>query len=145
MAAECWARVALLSAPRCDRCGHPTGGAMFGPLVEEYWAARIRWRRRAESVCWALSGGWPRRRATRSSYQGWHAWRRAWGGPHVPRLDWIGLMVPRGGAPRFVAGANWSAKGGRRATHARLTNRGRAFFVAVKLGERCTSLPDPEV
>jgi ComF family protein len=45
---RCWSRLPLLAAPRCDRCGHPTGGhacrwcALLPPYV-----------RAARSVCWA--------------------------------------------------------------------------------------------
>jgi ComF family protein len=64
---RCWSRLALLPAPRCDRCGHPTYGQacrwceMLPPYI-----------RAARSVCWAAGPiglgivhalkyqGWPR-------------------------------------------------------------------------------------
>jgi ComF family protein len=45
---RCWARLPLLPAPRCDRCGHPTYGqaCRWCDLLPPYIRA-------ARSVCWA--------------------------------------------------------------------------------------------
>jgi len=45
---RCWSRLPLLSAPRCDRCGHPTYMQVcrWCPLLPPYVRA-------ARSVCWA--------------------------------------------------------------------------------------------
>jgi len=47
----CWARLPLLPAPRCERCGHP---------ADEYdcrWCALLpAFVRAARSVCWAMPG-----------------------------------------------------------------------------------------
>ena len=45
---RCWARLPLLPAPKCDRCGHPTYGqhCRWCELLPPYVRA-------ARSVCWA--------------------------------------------------------------------------------------------
>ena len=62
----CWARLPLLPAPRCERCGHPTYGhacrwcALLPPYV-----------RAARSVCWA-SGDIGLGIVHALKYLGWH-------------------------------------------------------------------------
>lgn len=78
---RCWARLALLPAPRCDRCGHPT------------WTHRCRWCdalppyvRAGRSVCWATVGaGRPIVHALK--YGGWAAVAEGMA-TRMGRLDW---------------------------------------------------------
>jgi ComF family protein len=63
---RCWARLLVLPAPRCDRCGHPT------------YALSCRWCallpphvRAARSVCWA-AGDIGSRIVHAFKYQGWY-------------------------------------------------------------------------
>lgn len=78
----CWARVPLLRAPRCGRCGHPTpargacpGCALLPPFV-----------RAARSYCWvpdhASSGI-----VSALKYDGWPAVAEAMAA-RIARLDW---------------------------------------------------------
>ena len=78
---RCWARLRFLPAPRCERCGHPTG------------ARRCRWCdnlppyvRSARSVCWAtVDTG--QRIVHALKYEGW--WRVAAGAAaRMARLQW---------------------------------------------------------
>ncbi len=48
----CWARLALLPAPRCVRCGHPT----WGRTPCRWCAALPPFVRAGRSVCWATAG-----------------------------------------------------------------------------------------
>ena len=78
---RCWARLRLLPAPRCERCGHPTAGR------------RCRWCdglppyvRCARSVCWATAGT-GQRILHALKYEGW--WRIADGAAaRMARLQW---------------------------------------------------------
>lgn len=45
---RCWSRVSVLSAPRCDRCGHPTKGDAECSVCE----LLPPWVRSARSFCW---------------------------------------------------------------------------------------------
>jgi ComF family protein len=64
---RCWARLALLPAPRCDRCGHPTRGRPCS------WCACLPpYVRAARSVCWAVEGS-GRAIVHALKYSGWHA------------------------------------------------------------------------
>ncbi len=64
----CWSRVLTLPAPRCQRCGHPTGGdscrwcALLPPFVRA--VRSVCWERPdtvAQTIVHALKyGGWPR-------------------------------------------------------------------------------------
>lgn len=48
---RCWARLPLLPAPRCERCGHPLRGDTC------HWCALLPpYVRAARSVCWAVRG-----------------------------------------------------------------------------------------
>jgi ComF family protein len=78
---RCWARLRLLPAPRCDRCGHPTAGR------------RCRWCdnlppyvRSVRSVCWATADS-GQRIVHALKYEGW--WRVAEGAAaRMARLQW---------------------------------------------------------
>lgn len=63
---RCWARAIPLPAPRCERCGHPTGGqkCRWCELLPPYVRA-------ARSVCWA-SGPVGLGIVHALKYQGWH-------------------------------------------------------------------------
>lgn len=63
---RCWARIPLLPAPRCERCGHPTGGntCRWCDLLPPYVRA-------ARSVCWA-AGPIGLGIVHALKYQGWH-------------------------------------------------------------------------
>jgi ComF family protein len=63
---RCWARAPALPAPRCERCGHPTGGqrCRWCELLPPYVRA-------ARSVCWA-SGPVGLGIVHALKYQGWH-------------------------------------------------------------------------
>jgi ComF family protein len=63
---RCWARLPLLPAPRCDRCGHPTYGqnCRWCELLPPYV-------RSARSVCWA-SGDVGLGVVHALKYQGWY-------------------------------------------------------------------------
>ena len=78
---RCWARLCLLAAPRCDRCGHPSDGracrwcACLPPFV-----------RAVRSVCWATAGS-GQRIVHALKYEGW--WRVAEGmAQRMARLQW---------------------------------------------------------
>jgi len=78
---RCWARLRLLPAPRCERCGHPTAGR------------RCRWCdnlppyvRCVRSVCWATADT-GQRILHALKYEGW--WRVADGAAaRMARLPW---------------------------------------------------------
>lgn len=78
---RCWARLPLLPAPRCDRCGHPTYGqkCRWCELLPPYIRA-------ARSVCWA-SGPIGLGVVHALKYQGWP---RVAGemAARMHRLDW---------------------------------------------------------
>jgi ComF family protein len=83
---RCWARLRLLPSPRCERCGHPTGGR------------RCRWCdnlpafvRCARSVCWATADT-GQRILHALKYEGW--WRVADGAAaRMARLHWPADVV----------------------------------------------------
>jgi ComF family protein len=78
---RCWARLHLLPAPRCDRCGHPTHGRPCR------WCANLpAYVRAVRSVCWAtVDTG--QRIVHSLKYEGW--WRVADGAAtRMARLDW---------------------------------------------------------
>lgn len=83
---RCWARLRLLPAPRCERCGHPTAGR------------RCRWCdnlppyvRCARSVCWATADT-GQRILHALKYEGW--WRVADGAAaRMARLAWPNDVV----------------------------------------------------
>lgn len=78
---RCWARLALLPAPRCDRCGHPTEGRNCR------WCAQLPpFVRAARSVCWATSGS-GQAIIHALKYGGWHV-VAAGMGERMARLDW---------------------------------------------------------
>jgi ComF family protein len=64
---RCWARLPLLPAPRCDRCGHPTyvNACRWCALLPPYVRA-------ARSVCWA-TGAVGLGVVHALKYQGWYA------------------------------------------------------------------------
>lgn len=63
---RCWARLPILPAPRCERCGHPTGG------VTCHWCPTLPpYVRAARSVCWA-TGDVGLGIVHALKYQGWH-------------------------------------------------------------------------
>ena len=78
---RCWARLRLLPLPRCDRCGHPTGGraCRWCPSLPPYVRA-------VRSACWATTGT-GQRVVHALKYEGW--WRVAEGmAERMARLDW---------------------------------------------------------
>lgn len=79
--ATCWARVASLPHPRCDRCGHPMseGTCRWCPLLPPYVRA-------ARSCCW-VPGGVGERVLYAFKYEGWHAAGREMG-ERMARLTW---------------------------------------------------------
>lgn len=78
---RCWARLPLLPAPRCHRCGHPTYGeacrwcALLPPYV-----------RAARSVCWA-AGHTGLGAIHALKYQGWYG-VAAELAERMARVDW---------------------------------------------------------
>lgn len=62
----CWARVAFLPHPRCERCGHPRGGesCRWCPLLPPYVRA-------VRSCCW-VPGGVAERLLYAFKYDGWY-------------------------------------------------------------------------
>lgn len=83
---RCWARLALLPAPRCARCGHPMArdACRWCELLPPFVRA-------VRSVCWVHRGtGQPIVHALK--YHGWHA---AAGGmaERMARLDWPADVV----------------------------------------------------
>lgn len=78
---RCWARLPLLPAPRCDRCGHPTRGqkCRWCELLPPYVRA-------ARSVCWA-SGPIGLGIVHALKYQGWHRVAREMA-ERMGRLSW---------------------------------------------------------
>lgn len=78
---RCWARIRVLRAPRCERCGHPVTGntCHWCPLLPPYVRA-------ARSVCWAVRGpGLDIVHALK--YGGWHSAARGMA-ERMARLDW---------------------------------------------------------
>jgi ComF family protein len=77
----CWARLPLLPSPRCDRCGHPTGGrkCRWCELLPPYVRA-------ARSVCWA-SGEIGLGVVHALKYGGWHRIAREMA-VRMSRLAW---------------------------------------------------------
>lgn len=63
---QCWARVAQLPNPRCDRCGHPGSGesCRWCPLLPPHVRA-------LRSFCW-VPGGVAERLVHAFKYDGWH-------------------------------------------------------------------------
>lgn len=78
---RCWARLSMLPAPRCDRCGHPMTGhaCRWCDLLPPYVRA-------ARSVCWA-SGAIGLGVVHALKYQGWHRMARDMG-LRMARVDW---------------------------------------------------------
>jgi ComF family protein len=78
---RCWARLPLLPAPRCDRCGHPNvvGRCRWCDLLPPYVHA-------ARSVCWA-AGHIGLGIVHALKYQGWHR-IAAEMADRMARLDW---------------------------------------------------------
>jgi len=78
---RCWARLSILPAPRCDRCGHPTYGqnCRWCELLPPYVRA-------ARSVCWA-SGPSGLGIVHALKYQGWYR-VGAEMAARMARLDW---------------------------------------------------------
>jgi ComF family protein len=78
---RCWSRLRLLSSPRCERCGHPTGKHACR------WCAGLPpYVRAARSVCWATIGT-GQRIVHALKYEGW--WKVADGmAARMARLDW---------------------------------------------------------
>jgi ComF family protein len=78
---RCWARLRLLPAPRCDRCGHPASGQTCR------WCASLPpYVRCVRSVCWAtVDTG--QRVVHALKYEGW--WKVAEGAAkRMSRLQW---------------------------------------------------------
>jgi ComF family protein len=78
----CWARLPAMPHPRCDRCGHPTGGR------------RCRWCellppfvRAARSVCWEKAGTTAQSVVHAIKYGGWPAVATDIGA-RMARIDW---------------------------------------------------------
>lgn len=78
---QCWARVPVLPAPRCQRCGHPTQGQWCR------WCVQLPpYVRAARSVCWA-TGEIGLGIVHALKYQGWHR-VAAEMGHRMAQLDW---------------------------------------------------------
>jgi ComF family protein len=88
---RCWARLPLLAAPRCDRCGHPTNGqdCRWCEVLPPYVRA-------ARSVCWATDGV-SLGIVHALKYQGWYRVARDMG-RRMSRLDWPTDVVEEGAA-----------------------------------------------
>lgn len=82
---RCWSRLAVLPAPRCARCGHPTWGR------DCRWCAALPpFVRAGRSVCWATSGserGSGRAIVHALKYGGWHRVADEMA-ERMARLDW---------------------------------------------------------
>lgn len=78
---RCWARLPLLPAPRCERCGHPTYGNAC-----RWCEALPPYVRTARSACWA-SGEIGLGIVHALKYQGWYRVGRDMG-LRMARLDW---------------------------------------------------------
>ncbi|MEO7085129.1 MAG: double zinc ribbon domain-containing protein [Gemmatimonadaceae bacterium] len=78
---QCWSRLPVLPAPRCDRCGHPTSGeaCRWCPLLPPYIRA-------ARSVCWA-AGPIGLGIVHALKYQGWYRVADDMAS-RMARLDW---------------------------------------------------------
>jgi ComF family protein len=78
---RCWARLAPLPAPRCDRCGHPTRSraCRWCDLLPPYVRA-------VRSVCWATHGT-GRDIVHALKYEGWHRVSEGMA-ERMARLDW---------------------------------------------------------
>ncbi|HEU4632221.1 MAG TPA: double zinc ribbon domain-containing protein [Gemmatimonadaceae bacterium] len=82
----CWARLVPLPHPRCERCGHPTGGAPCR------WCAQLpAYVRAVRSVCWAHRGTG---RAVVHALK-YHGWERVADGmaERMARLSWPADVV----------------------------------------------------
>jgi ComF family protein len=78
----CWARLPLLPHPRCDRCGHPTGGNRCR------WCELLPpWVRAARSVCWERKDTTAQAIVHALKYGGWPAVADDMG-DRMARLDW---------------------------------------------------------
>lgn len=78
---RCWARVRVLPAPRCERCGHPIVDA---PCA---WCALVPpFVRAVRSVCW-IPGGSAAAIVHALKYGGWYAVAEAMAA-RMARLDW---------------------------------------------------------
>ena len=109
---RCWSRLPLLPYPRCERCGHPTGGAScrWCPQLPPYVRA-------ARSVCWAHAGV-GRDVVHALKYGGWE--RTAEGmADRMARLPWPAdvvaeraavVPVPLGSVRRRARGFNQSER-----------------------------------
>lgn len=80
---RCWARLPLLPAPRCDRCGHPT----YGQTHKCRWCDLLPpYVRAARSVCWA-TGEIGLGVVHALKYSGWHR-VAAEMAARMARVDW---------------------------------------------------------
>jgi len=79
--AQCWACVAALPHPRCERCGHPsaTESCRWCPLLPPYVRAARSW-------CW-MPGGVAGRLVYALKYEGWHAVGLEMAA-RMARIDW---------------------------------------------------------
>lgn len=86
MCGACWSRLAILPAPRCERCGHPGLGDACA-----YCAAFPPWVRAVRSVCWV-----PDRAGSAAvaalKYEGWTAIADAMA-LRMSRVTWPGDVV----------------------------------------------------
>ena len=79
---QCWARLPGMPFPRCDRCGHPTGGrrCRWCDLLPPYVRA-------ARSVCWELPDTVAQALVHALKYGGWPAVARDMAG-RMAQLSW---------------------------------------------------------
>lgn len=81
MCGACWSRLALLPAPRCERCGHPGLHATCA-----YCSAFPPWVRAVRSVCWVPEASGSAAVAA-LKYHGWTAIADAMA-TRMARLQW---------------------------------------------------------